>query len=75
MPGHSGGFELGLLQRDPATKDIPVIFLTAKVQAADRRRFTELGVRSMIAKPFDPLRLAARSPHSRRWPTARRPAR
>ncbi|HEV8432811.1 MAG TPA: response regulator [Thermoanaerobaculia bacterium] len=58
MPGMDGPTTFRRLQDDPSTRDIPVIFLTAKVQAADRRRFTELGVRSMIAKPFDPLRLA-----------------
>jgi CheY-like chemotaxis protein len=58
MPEMDGPTTFRHLQSDPATRDIPVIFLTAKVQAADRRRFSELGVRSMIAKPFDPLRLA-----------------
>lgn len=58
MPEMDGPTTFRCLQDDPSTRDIPVIFLTAKVQAADRRRFTELGVRSMIAKPFDPLRLA-----------------
>jgi len=58
MPEMDGRTTFLRLQDDPSTRGIPVIFLTAKVQAADRRRFTELGVRSMIAKPFDPLRLA-----------------
>jgi len=58
MPEMDGPTTFRALQSDPATSGIPVIFLTAKVQAADRRRFAELGVRSMIAKPFDPLRLA-----------------
>jgi len=58
MPEMDGPTTFLRLQDDPSTRGIPVIFLTAKVQAADRRRFTELGVRSMIAKPFDPLRLA-----------------
>ena len=40
-------------------KAIPVIFLTAKVQAADRQMFMELGVQGLIAKPFDPMTLAA----------------
>src|SRR5436305_10757207 len=57
MPDMDGPATFAALQRDPATSDIPVIFLTAKVQAADRRRFKELGVRGVIAKPFDPLAL------------------
>ena len=39
MPEMDGPTTFLRLQEDPATKDIPVIFLTAKVQAADRRRF------------------------------------
>jgi len=38
----------------------PVILLTAKVQTADRQRYTQLGVSGVIAKPFDPLSLAAK---------------
>ncbi|HEX7138018.1 MAG TPA: response regulator [Vicinamibacterales bacterium] len=67
MPEMDGPTTFGLLQSDPATKEIPVIFLTAKVQAADRRRFKELGVRSMIPKPFDPLRLAAEVAAALQW--------
>ena len=67
MPEMDGPTTLHRLQSDPATKDIPVIFLTAKVQAADRRRFTDLGVRSMIAKPFDPLRLATEVATALQW--------
>jgi len=33
--------------------------MTAKVQASDQRRFAGLGVKGVIAKPFDPLTLAA----------------
>jgi CheY-like chemotaxis protein len=58
MPDLDGPATLQLLQRHEATRDIPVIFLTAKVQAADRRGLADLGVASLIPKPFDPLRLA-----------------
>jgi CheY-like chemotaxis protein len=67
MPEMDGPTTFQRLQEDPATKDIPVIFLTAKVQAADRRRFATLGVRSMIAKPFDPLRLAGEVAQALEW--------
>lgn len=46
------------LQANPATRHIPVILLTAKVQISDQRRFAELGVTAMIAKPFKPAKLA-----------------
>jgi CheY-like chemotaxis protein len=59
MPDMDGPATLAGLQADPATSAIPVIFLTAKVQSADRRRFTLLGISGVIAKPFDPLTLAS----------------
>lgn len=57
MPGMDGPTTFELLRRQPATRDIPVIMLTAKVQATDRISFLELGVTGVIAKPFDPLSL------------------
>ena len=36
----------------------PVVFFTVKVAAADMERFRGLGALGVIAKPFDPLKLA-----------------
>lgn len=58
MPGVDGPGTVALLRADPATADVPVILLTAKVQAADRRRFQELPVSGLLSKPFDPMLLA-----------------
>lgn len=58
MPDMDGPTTYQHLQADEKTRDVPVIFLTAKVQAADRRRFEDMGVTCVIAKPFDPLQLA-----------------
>lgn len=58
MPGLDGPATFQKLQVNSATKDIPVIFLTAKVQASEQRNFAELGVQAVLAKPFDPLTLA-----------------
>lgn len=58
MPDMDGPATLQQLRTNPATQSIPIIFLTAKVQSADRRRFAELGVQAVISKPFDPMRLA-----------------
>jgi CheY-like chemotaxis protein len=55
MPDMDGPSTLRVLQQQGTT--IPVIFLTAKVQAADRQKFMQLGVRGIISKPFDPLTL------------------
>jgi len=60
MPDMDGPATFRLLQSRAETRDIPVIFLTAKVQSADLRKFTQLGVRGVIGKPFDPLELADR---------------
>jgi CheY-like chemotaxis protein len=57
MPELDGPATLRLLQTDPRTACIPVIFLTAKVQTADQKRYLALGVAGVISKPFDPLRL------------------
>jgi CheY-like chemotaxis protein len=57
MPDMDGPNTLRALRSQESTRSIPVIFLTAKVQAADRERFLKLGVRGIIAKPFDPMTL------------------
>ena len=58
MPDMDGPTTFERLQQANATRGIPVILLTAKVQAADKRRFAELGVKAVLSKPFDPLSLA-----------------
>jgi CheY-like chemotaxis protein len=59
MPGMDGPATLAELRADPATAGIPVVFLTAKVQSAERRRLEELGAAGVVAKPFDPMTLAS----------------
>jgi CheY-like chemotaxis protein len=58
MPGMDGPTTFQQLQKNPATASIPVVLLTAKVQAADKKRFSDLGVAGVLFKPFDPLTLA-----------------
>jgi len=60
MPELDGPGTVALLNADERTRSIPVIFLTAKVQGSDRRRYQELGVQGLIAKPFDPVMLPFR---------------
>lgn len=57
MPDMDGAATFEKLQADLSTKQIPVIMFTAKVQPADRKRFADLGVKDVIAKPFDPMKL------------------
>ncbi len=56
MPGQDGPETLRLMRGRGAK--MPVIFLTAKVQRPEIDRLTKLGARGVIAKPFDPLKLA-----------------
>ena len=58
MPEMDGPATLKQLQSDPATQDIPVLFLTAKTQATERHRLSSLGPRAVLTKPFDPMRLS-----------------
>lgn len=57
MPTMDGPTTFARLQEDPRTRDVPVILLTAKVQPAERRRYEDLAVAGVLAKPFDPLAL------------------
>jgi CheY-like chemotaxis protein len=59
MPGMDGPTTLQRLRESAATRDIPVIFLTAKVQTGDRQAWGDLDVAGVIAKPFDPMNLAS----------------
>ncbi len=59
MPGIDGPTTCERLKADPATRDIPVIFLTANTQPHEIDRYLALGARGVIRKPFDPMQLAA----------------
>ena len=59
MPVMDGVETLDRLKAEPATAHIPVIFLTARVQPRDLERYHAKGALAVIAKPFDPMTLAA----------------
>lgn len=59
MPGMDGPSTLKALREIPATAHTPVIFMTAKVQAAEVKLYKELGALEVIPKPFDPMELSA----------------
>jgi CheY-like chemotaxis protein len=67
MPDMDGPSTLRILRSRERTQDIPVIFLTAKVHATQRRQYFDLGVSEVIAKPFDPLTLGQTIRASLRW--------
>ncbi|MES2316492.1 MAG: response regulator [Pseudomonadota bacterium] len=58
MPGMDGPATLAGLRALPNTAATPVIFMTAKVQAAEVAHYKALGALGVIAKPFDPMQLA-----------------
>ena len=57
MPDMDGIETFRALQANPATQSIPVILMTAKVQAEEQRQFTEIGVAGIIPKPFKAMKL------------------
>jgi CheY-like chemotaxis protein len=67
MPDLDGPATIQQLRANPATRLIPVILLTAKVQAGDRHRLAGLDVQGVISKPFDPLRIAAQISTALGW--------
>ncbi len=58
MPKMDGWQVLAALKADPATADIPVVMLTAKVQDQDQIRGWSGGAADYITKPFSPLALS-----------------
>lgn len=60
MPGMDGYSVLSALKINPATAEIPVIFVTALAEAADEARGFALGVADYITKPVNPDLLKAR---------------
>ncbi|MCU0569804.1 MAG: response regulator [Oculatellaceae cyanobacterium Prado106] len=57
MPGVDGLAMLQQLKGDPELRSIPVLFVTAKDEFIDPRRFRPLGAVGAIAKPFLPAQL------------------
>ena len=58
MMPYMDGFEvLQAMRRNPATRDIPVIMLTAKAQDADVFKGWQSGVDCYLTKPFNPMEL------------------
>lgn len=53
MPELDGFGVLHLLGRDPATAEVPFIFLTAKAERSDVRKGMELGADDYLTKPFE----------------------
>jgi len=59
MPDVDGWQVAAELGQDPATREIPIVFLSARAAREDRARARELGAVGYIVKPFDPVALGA----------------
>ncbi|MGI9017435.1 MAG: response regulator transcription factor [Euzebya sp.] len=57
MPNVNGWQVAETLKRDPETRHIPIVFLSARAMEADVRKGTDLGVQAYVTKPFDPIDL------------------
>jgi CheY-like chemotaxis protein len=60
MPGMDGYEVCRRLKADPQTRDIPIIFVTAKSDESDETMGLELGAVDYITKPFSPPIVQAR---------------
>ena len=58
MPGMDGPTTMRELKKLPDLANIPMVFMTAKVQPKEVSEYLALGARGVIAKPFDPMKLA-----------------
>jgi DNA-binding response OmpR family regulator len=60
MPRMDGLEVTRQLKADDATRDIPIILLSAKAQSSDVQAGREIGADDYLTKPFDPLELLER---------------
>ena len=61
MPGLTGWEICDILRRQPATADLPVLFLTGRGEAADRITAMQVGGSDHLTKPFRAEDLRARA--------------
>jgi two-component system alkaline phosphatase synthesis response regulator PhoP len=59
MPGLDGWTVAERLLGDEETREIPIVFLTARADLRDRARGMDLGGLGYVTKPFNPVELAS----------------
>ena len=59
MPGFNGWTVAERLLEGETTRDIPIVFLTARADVRDRARGMDLGGLAYVTKPFNPVDLAS----------------
>ena len=60
LPGIDGLEVTRIIKKDPATRNIPIVMLTAKTEESDVLTGLEMGADDYVTKPFSPRILAAR---------------
>lgn len=58
MPTMDGPSTLRNMQQQFDLKQIPVVFMTAKVQTNEIESYKALGASDVVVKPFDPMKLS-----------------
>lgn len=58
MPGMDGPSTLAQLRKMPSLSQVPVVFMTAKVQPSEVDELKSIGAIEVIPKPFDPMSLS-----------------
>lgn len=67
MPLMNGLEAVVRLKGDPATRDIPIVMLTAQTHVDDKVAGLEAGAQDFLTKPFDNRELVARLEQQMRW--------
>jgi len=57
MPEMDGLQTLAALRQLPGMVKVPVVFMTAKIQQAEKQRYIDAGAIGIIEKPFEPMEL------------------
>ena len=58
MPHLDGPATLARIRENPATQDVPIVFLTARVDRDRTSGLEQLGAHGVLTKPFDPMTLS-----------------
>ncbi|HET8708293.1 MAG TPA: response regulator [Pseudomonadales bacterium] len=63
MPVMDGPSVLNRIRQLPHHVNVPVVFITAKVQPNEIKQFKAMGAIDVISKPFDPMQLPDQIKH------------
>ncbi|MBB1438857.1 response regulator [Shewanella sp. SG41-4] len=60
MPGMDGIQTLNEIRKKPNCLNIPVVFMTARIQESEKQEYLDVGAVAVIEKPFDAMSLGDR---------------